>query len=56
MTADPFRDLDRLRFPLVAISPAGWTKPAEEVGDLTDASPDDDLTDSYGGTTTGDRR
>jgi len=40
----PFDDLERkLQFPVVAISPAGWTKCAEEPGDLTDASPDDDL-------------
>lgn len=31
------------KFPVVAFSPTGWLKEADEVSDLTDASPDDDL-------------
>ena len=47
--SNPLSDLEqKLRFPVVAVSRAGWTKTADEVGDLTDASPDDDLRDWQG--------
>ena len=37
-----------LQFPVIAFSPAGWLKTATEVEELTDASPDDDLSDWLG--------
>ena len=46
MSDDPFRDLrTKPQFPAVAVSRAGWTKMAAEPGDLTDASPRDNLAD-----------
>jgi hypothetical protein len=35
--------LPSIKFPAVAISPAGWHKTAADFADLTDASPVDDL-------------
>lgn len=37
-----------LQFPVIAFSPAGWIKEADEIQDFTDASPDDDLSDWQG--------
>ena len=36
------------KFPVVAFSPTGWLKEADEVYDLTDASADDDLSEWQG--------
>src|SRR5687768_4546592 len=47
--SNPFNDLEQKpRFPVVAVSRAGWVKAADEVDDLTDASPNDDLGDWQG--------
>jgi hypothetical protein len=47
--ADPFLELkQKLTVPVVAVSRAGWTKTAEQLQDLTVASPDDDLSEWQG--------
>jgi hypothetical protein len=47
--SDPFSDLElKPRFPVVAVSRAGWTKRADEIYELVDASPWDDLREWQG--------
>jgi hypothetical protein len=41
-------NVEDFEFPVIAFSPAGWIKEADEIHEFTDASPEDDLSDWQG--------